>query len=136
MSIMLTDSGATAVLTEYFGSTTLTVKLFTNDAVISDALVSTDFTEAAGGGYAAKTVAAGASAVSTVGGIVQAAVPQQVYEFTGPLTGNPSVYGYYVVDPSGTLVFADKAAGAYTPSSSGDIYAVTPTFQLSKGTPT
>lgn len=132
--IVLFDSGSLAILTKYFGSDNVFVKLFTNDIELVDTLTASSFTEAAGGGYTAKTVLSAAITKSVVGGIAQAAFAQQVFEFTGALTGNPSVYGYYVVNESGTLIFADKSSGPYTPSADG-VYVVTPVFQLSKGTP-
>ena len=141
MSITQSDVGAVQILNKYFkditpsGGTNYYLKLFVNDVTPVDSFTASNFTEAAGGGYAAKTIAPTDATVSIQSGVPQAAFPQQSFVFTGPLTTNTTVYGYYVVDADGVLVFSDRASAPYTPANSGDLFAITATYKLSAGTP-
>ena len=148
MGLVLSDVGAVEMLEAMLndawpaGGKDLTLKLFVNDIVPSDTHTSADFTEAAGGGYGPKTLAAGSWTVAVVGGIAKAVFAEQVFTFTGELTTNPTAYGYYIEDGDGILRWAEKryladgvTAAPFTPANNGDHLDVTPTFQLSKGTP-
>jgi hypothetical protein len=144
MALILEDVGAVQILKAYFqnvwpaGGKDLTLKLFatnvTPSATGGDTAAS--FTEAAGGGYAAITLTNGVGFVeSNVGGIEQVAYAQRTFTFTGALTTNGTIYGYYVVDADNVLIWAEKAGSTFTPANNGDTYKVTPVFQLSHGTP-
>lgn len=141
MAMVLMDSGATQIANSYFKKTNpaagnnLTLKLFVNDVTPADDDVIGDYTEAAGGGYAAKTLTASSFTVSTVDGIVQAAYAKQDFVFSGALTTNPAIYGVFIVDADGVLICAERAAATYTPTAAGHMYSVTPIMQVSKGTP-
>lgn len=138
MAIITSDLGAQKILDAFFNQTSndLTLKLFTNDITPTDTNVAGDFTEAAGGGYAAKTLSAGSWTDSVTGGIAQVAYAKQTFTFTGALNGGASIYGYYVIDGAGTLIYSEKRnAGAFTPIDNGDYYEVTPVYKGSKGTP-
>lgn len=139
--IVLGDVGADTILGTFFnnawpaGGKNLTLKLNTNNYVPLDTSVAGDFTEAAGGGYAAVTLTNG-SWVITVGNDPSDAVyAQQTWTFTGALTGTATIYGYFVVDADGVFVFAEKFDYSMTPAKNGDQLKVTPKCQLSKGTP-
>lgn len=137
MAIVFQDSGCAKVLTEYFITSggALTLKLFATNVAPADTDVAGTYTVASGGGYANKTLLAASWAESNVGGIEQVAYADQVFTFTGPLTTNPTIYGYYVVDGAGTLIYSE-AGTPFTPANNGDTYTVKPKFQFSKGTPT
>ena len=141
MSLVLADVGAAQILNAYFNDTwaaggkNLTLKLFATDVTPADTSTAGSFTEAAGGGYAAKTLTNGSFTVSNVGGIDQAAYAQQTFTFTGALTTNPAIYGYYIINADGVLVYAEKAGATFSPLNNGDTYKVTAQLQLSKGTP-
>jgi hypothetical protein len=113
----------------------LKLRLFCNSITALDTSVTGDFTQATGGGYAEITLTAGSWTVSIVGGIAQAAYPVQSFVFTGPLTTNSSVFGYYVVDGNGVLQWAENFTAPVAPISSGNHIDVTPIYQGSKGTP-
>src|SRR3990172_11252237 len=141
MALTLMDIGADEILKTYFnnarpaGGNNLTIKLFTNNVTPADTDTAGTYTEATGGGYAAKTITNG-SWTGTVGNDPSdAAYAQQNSTFTGALTTNPTIYGYYVVDADGTLLWAEKLAASFTPANNGDELKITPKFQLSKGTP-
>jgi hypothetical protein len=141
MSLVLADIGADEVLKTYFnnsrpaGGNNLTLKLFTNDYTPVDTSVAGSFTEASGGGYAAKTLTNGSWTVTTANDPSDAVYAQQTFTFTGALSGSATIYGYFVVDADGTLIWAERLAQSFTPASNGDELKVTPKFQMSKGTP-
>jgi len=141
MSIVLADVGAARILETYFkgipatAGTTLSLRLFANDLTPTDTTALGAFTEAAGGGYARKTLIASECTVSS-SGIPSATYPSQTYVFTGPLDTNPSIYGYYVVDADGVLIYAERSVAPITPAIPNDAIEIIPVFKLSKGIPT
>lgn len=109
-----------------------TLKLYTNNYTPIMSSVAADFTEAAGGGYAAKTLT-GTSWTVGDDGVDDALLSyaEQVWTFTGTLTGSASAYGIFVVQAtSGLLMYAEKFANPYQPLNSGDAYGYTPKFRL------
>lgn len=140
MALILSDLGADQFLKAYFNndwptSKDLTLKLFVTDVTPSQASVAGDFTEAAGGGYVAKTLTNGSWTVTPANDPSDAVYAQQSFVFTGALTTNTDIYGYYVVDDDGVLVWAETLNATYTPTTNGDTLSITPKFQLSSGTP-
>ena len=142
MALTLVDIGADAILKKYFNNTSpaggnnLTLKLFATDVTPVDTHTAGSYTEAAGGGYASKTLTNGSWTLTVGNDPSDVVYAQQVFTFTGALTTNPNIYGYYVVDADGVLIWAEKLGAVYTPTTSGDHLDITPKFQLSKGTPT
>lgn len=142
MAMTVQDVGAEAGLKAQFNNTraaggnNLTLKLFVTDVTPADTDTAATYTEAVGGGYAAKTLTMGSWTVSIVSNIAQAAYAEQTWTFTGALTTNLTIYGYYVVDADNTIIFSEKLAATFTPSQNGDILRVTPVYKRSKGTPT
>ncbi len=136
------DVGAAELLEIVFnnsrpaGGNNLTLKLFCNNTALSDSDTSATFTEASGGGYAAITLTNGSWTVAGDGSSIEtASYAEQTWTFTGALTTNTTVYGYYVVDADDTLIFAELFDSGVTPATSGNYISVTPKFQASKGTP-
>jgi hypothetical protein len=140
--MVLTDEGAAAFLEAVFndqraaGGDDLTLRLFTNNHDPADTDIAADYTEATGGGYSARTLNMGSWTVSVESGIAQALYAVQSFVFTGPLAGNPGIWGTFITDADGTLILAQKRALAFTPQNDGDHLDVTPKIQMSKGTPT
>lgn len=136
MALKLADVGSTLILKSFLnkaqasGGNNLTLKLFTNNYTPLTTSVAGDFTEAAGGGYAAITLTAGSWTVSTSSTPRQASYAEQTFTFTGALTGNATIYGYFIVDADGVLVYAEKAAGTLQPTTNGETYKVTPVITL------
>ena len=144
MAIFLYDHGAENILYEYFLPRTFKVILFTNDAVQSE---TGELVEAFGGGYARVTVTETDTASNAiVDGIAQQAYNPIVFNFTGLLTTNGTVYGYAFMrsttpaaDGAGTttfndIVFSDKLSSPFVPDN-GTQLTIIPTFRLSHGTP-
>jgi hypothetical protein len=139
MALTLVDVGADLILNTFFNNTAqqnLKLELFVTDVTPDDADVIGDYTLAVGGGYAAKTLTNNSWTVDTANDPSDAVYAEQTFTFTGPLTTNTDIYGYLVTNNAGTvLIWAEKFASTFTPANNGDQLKVTPTFQLSKGTP-
>ena len=145
--LTLQDVGARAFLKARFNNVwpstkDLTLRLFTNNITPGDGDTAGTYTEATGGGYAAKTLTCGSWTDSVVGGIAQVAYALQSFSFTGALTTNGTVYGYYVTDGDGIIQFSELLLGTdgttpapFTPAGASDHIDITPIFKLSKGTP-
>lgn len=102
-----------------------TLKLFATNVTPSETDTAGTYTEAAGGGYASKSLT-GTSWSFTAATPSFAQYAQQTYTFTGALTTNPTIYGYYVVQATaGTLLWAEAFA-AFTPANNGDQILLTP----------
>ena len=139
MALVTADVGAVTQLDRALNDaavTNLTLKLFVNDKTPADTDIATDYTVAVGGGYVDKTLTAGSWVCSIATNIAQAAYAQQEWVFTGPLTTNLTIYGYYIVDGSAVLQWAERLDTPFTPNINGDTLRVTPIYKLSKGTPT
>ena len=139
MTLSAADVGLITFLNARFNnvwptSKDLTLKLFCNDVTPSDNDTLSTYIEAAGGGYAPKTLTCGSWTVSTVSGIPQASFSEQTFTFTGTLTTNGNVYGYFVVDGDGVLQWGEKFKSGVAPIAGG-VIKITPVFQASKGTP-
>lgn len=150
MAIILTDQGATRILTRYFKGTAKTnslalahadnflLKLYINNQTPSDTDTLASYTQVTenDGGYASKELIAANFTVSTVSNIAQVAYAQQQFVFSAGLTAGATIYGYFIVDSDNILIYAERASQPFTPVEAGDAVLLTPIFQLSKGTPT
>ena len=142
MALVLADLGADVILGTFFVATAvqdLHLKLFVTNVTPdpNGGDVIGDYTEAAGGGYAQKDLARGAGWTLTPADNPSDVIyTQQTFTFTGPLTTNTVIYGYYVTNAAETvLIWAEKLAQSFTPYNNSDQLLITPKFQLSYGTP-
>lgn len=139
MALVLTDIGADEILKTYFNNTrptggnNLTLRLFATD--VTPAQTGITYVEAVGGGYAALTLTNGSWTIAPANDPSDAVYAQQTFTFTGPLTTNGAVYGYYITDADATVIYAEAFA-SFEPLINGDNIKITPKFQLSSGTPT
>lgn len=152
MSIILTDAGAVAILGKYFknvqvantlaldAATSYQLRLFKSNSTPTDTDTAAGYTPVDanenGSGYAHATLSIANATISVVNNIAQVTYPQINFTFAAPLLANATVYGYYVLDAAGTLIYAERANTSFTPVSPGDAILITPIFQMSKGTPT
>lgn len=142
MAILFEDCGARAALKTIFlgvipvNPKTYWLCLYTNDEAIPDTYTAANMREATGGGYARIELPMTSWTVPETGNIPTAVNTERLFIFTGPLTTYPDIRGYYVLDADGTLMFSEEEATPYTPENDGDVLAITPSFMLSKGTPT
>lgn len=130
MTIMIPNV-AEVVILNYFvnkdasSTQNLVLRYFANNITPAETDTAGTYTEAAGGGYASNTLG-GASWTVTGGAPSSAAFAQQTITFTGPLTTNPNIYGYYYTQlTSGTLMGAE-AFTLFTPTNNGDNIKLTP----------
>ena len=99
--------------------------LFATNVTPAETDTHTSYTAAVGGGYAQKTMS-GASWSYTGTSPCEASYAQQTWTFTGTLTTNGTIFGYFVTQTtSGTLMWAEATTN-FTPTNNGDLYLLTP----------
>jgi hypothetical protein len=131
--MIINQSAKTQALSYLVGNDTtveaLTLRLFSNNATITDTTVAASVTEVTtGDGYTPINLTGSSWAVSVVGNVPTATYPQQTWTFTAP-KGN--IYGYYITNASGILLLAEKfATGPYNVQTSGDVISVTLSLRL------
>lgn len=109
----------------------LKLKLYTNNYTPIGSSVAGDFTIAAGGGYADKTLS-GASWTFTDDGVDdgKATYADQTWTFTGTLTGSATVYGWIIVQAtSGLILAAEKLSSSFLPATNGDNLTLSPAIR-------
>jgi hypothetical protein len=128
MTIMVPNTGeviALAYLVNKQAPENLVYRLFATNITPAETDTAASYTEAAGAGYAALTLT-GASWSVTGGAPSTASYAQQTWTFTGALTTNGTIYGYYVTRATtGDLVLAETFA-SFTPAANGDNLKLTP----------
>lgn len=128
MTLLVPDVGEVIALKAFLNNTAgqdQTLKLFATNVTPAETDTAGTYTEAAGGGYTSKSLA-GASWSFTAGAPSHADFAQQTWTFTGALTTNATVFGYYVVQASsGTLLWAEQFT-SFTPANNGDQILLTP----------
>ena len=113
------------------------LKLFATNYTPAADMEPADFTEAAGGGYALKSIDSSADFTEEYANeppdIILA---EQTFTFTGVLTTNPTVYGWFLITQDLYTVVAAKALDTpYTPATGGGTLKFTPRIQAGNGTP-
>lgn len=102
----------------------MNLRLFTSAGITpadTDTAATYTGSEAAGGGYAAKAIAAASWSVGA-NPITYAA---QTWTFTGPLTDNATIYGYFLTRTTAAdLMWSEKFASTFTPANNGDTYTI------------
>lgn len=129
MTLLVPNVGENIALSYLVGKTTtvrdLIYRLFATNVTPAETDVAGTYTEAAGGGYASKTLT-GASWTVTNGAPTEAAYAQQTWTFTGVLTTNPTVYGYYVTRVTDADLVLSETFTSFTPANNGDQILLTP----------
>lgn len=132
MPLVVPDVGERKML-EYIvaksSPTALTLRLYTNDVdLLSEGFSSGDFTEADASGYVAVALPGANWSVATTSGISTATYATSV---TFNLGSGQDVYGYYVTDAGGSVMWAEEFPSApfRLPSGGGQI-VVRPQLQL------
>lgn len=127
MTLLVPDAGEVALAAAALGKTNmtaLTLRLYSNNLTPTEASVAADFTEVAGGGYAAIALVAANWTIATAAGVTTAAQPEQVFTFTGDAT---DPYGYYITRVDGTVLWAERFSdGPYAVTANGDQVKITP----------
>jgi hypothetical protein len=127
MTLLVPDAGEVAMAAAALGKTNmtaLTLRLYSNNYTPTEASVAADFTEVAGGGYAAIALVAANWTVATAAGVTTAVQPEQIFNFTGDAT---DPYGYYITRADGTVLWAERFSdGPYPITTAGDQVKITP----------
>lgn len=130
MAMTFSNTGEVVALNYLVNKTApenLIYKLFANNITPAETDTAAAYTEAAGGGYASQTLS-GANWTVSGGAPSSASHAQITYTFTGPLTTNTTVYGYYVVTATGGTLVMSETFTSFTPAASGDNIKITPTI--------
>jgi hypothetical protein len=129
MTLLVPNVGENIALSYLVGKTTtvrdLIYRLFATNITPAETDTAGTYTEAAGGGYASKTLT-GASWTITNGAPTNAAFAQQTWTFTGTLTTNPTVFGYYVTRVTDADLVLAETFTSFTPTNNGDQILLTP----------
>jgi hypothetical protein len=129
MTLLVPNVGENIALSYLVGKTTtvrdLIYNLFATNVTPAETDTAGSYTAAAGGGYAAKTLT-GASWTVTNGAPTSAAYAQQTWTFTGALTTNGTVFGYYVTRVTDADLVLAETFTSFTPANNGDQILLTP----------
>lgn len=99
--------------------------LFATNITPAETDVAATYTAAVGGGYVQKTMA-GISWAYTGTSPCEASYAQQTWTFTGPLTTNGTIFGYFVTQTTSGILMYSEATTNFTPANNGDQYLLTP----------
>jgi hypothetical protein len=129
MALLVPNTGEVIALNYLVNKVTTTrdliYRLFATNVTPAETDTAGSYTEAAGGGYASKTLT-GATWTVTGGAPSNATYPQQTWTFTGALTTNATVFGYYVTRATDADLVLAEAFTSFTPASNGDQILLTP----------
>lgn len=129
MALLVPNGGESIALQYLVNKVTVTrdliYRLFATNVTPAETDTAGSYTEATGGGYASKTLT-GAS--WTVSGTAPTSIDyaQQTWTFTGPLTTNLTVYGYYVTRVTDADLVLAEAFTSFVPTNNGDQILLTP----------
>lgn len=130
MSIVVPNAYEVIVLNNILKTDTLSLRLYSNNYVPVEGATLASFTEVAGGGYSRISLAIGGW-TNTAGDPSFGLYAQQTFGFTGPTTAPGTIYGYFVVDPSNVVRWAERFPGANVPFTpiAGSSIKITPRFE-------
>ena len=106
MTLVVPAVGEVIALTKFLDSS-LYIRLYSNDVTPSNTTTTASFVECTGGGYSEKLILPG-DWVITQGDPSNAESPELTWTFTGAPTPAPGLYGYYIVDASNVLLWAER----------------------------
>lgn len=93
---------------------TLTLKLFSNNITPAEANTAANYTEVAGGGYAAKSLLVGNRTI-VAGDPSTCTYPVQNFTFTGVTDAPGTIYGYFIVNGAGVLKGVERFPAGVVP---------------------
>lgn len=127
MAIVVPNEGEALALTAWVKEEAADLKLFATNTPPGETDTSATYTEADGGGYLDITLTntvSGATWTITAGAPTTAIYNSGTdteFVFTGTLTTNPDVYGYYLLGQTSTdIMWAEAFAATFTPTNNGD----------------
>jgi hypothetical protein len=129
MPLLVPNVGEVRML-ELILSSSFTLRLYKNDKTPDESDTFGSYVEADFAGYTSMSLNGGSWTI-TSGEPTSASYPQQ--SFTSSITQTPqSIYGYYVVDSSNILMWAERFSnGPYNVVNADDVIKLTPKIELS-----
>lgn len=132
MAGVLTDTGQQGLLPNATVQTWLqglTLRLFVNNYTPTRADTAANYTEATWSGYAAVALTSWTIAGYDANGNAEFDAPQKTFTAS---SGSPSqtIYGYYLTDGGGNVVFAEADPSPFTVNATGQTYQVTAHFYV------
>ena len=125
MAIVVSNSGEVEMLTLLLAGN-LTYHLYSNDYTPVEGSVVGNFTEATLAGYSAETITGGTWTIGTTDNITSGS--NDDIDFI--LTGAGTVYGYYVTNGDGDLMWSERFTSEGTFTSEGGSITITPLIIL------
>src|SRR3970040_1677765 len=109
---LLAPSVGLAKMLQLVLAPTATLKLFSNNITPASGDTAASYTEVAGGGYASKSLTSANWGITNGVALYNSA---QSFDFTGVTNAPGTVYGYYIVDASNVLLWAERFAAEVVP---------------------
>ena len=129
MTIFVPQDGEELALRNWLNATApqdQTLFLFVNNVTPAETDTISTYTKATGGGYADKSLTGSNWTFGTTSPTEATYNAQQTWTFTGPLTTNPTIYGYGLHQTTSGILMYVETTTAFTPANNGDNYNVTP----------
>ncbi len=104
MTIIVPNVGEIAIARRFLNQA-LTLKLFSNNVIPSESDDSNTYVEVSGGGYVAKSLDYNTWVISSN---AVCTYPSQDFSFTAATDSPGTVFGYYIIDPNGTPLWAER----------------------------
>lgn len=132
MTLVVPNVGEEEILNKILNQV-LTFKLFSNNIIPAEGNTAASYTEVTGGGYASKTLTFANWTVTAGAPTVALYDIAQNFAFTGATGAPGTIYGYYVVNASNVLMWAERFAVGVVPFTpiSGSSIVITPRLETS-----
>ncbi len=115
MTVIVPNVGEVAIAQRILDQV-LTLKLYSNNIVPDENVTANSFIEVTGGGYSS-IILAYANWIISENGVCT--YPGYNFRFTGATSGPGTVYGYYIVNPAGVLLWAERFPTGVLPFTAG-----------------
>jgi len=129
MAIKVPDVGERALLDQLLDAAGYEVHLYQNDYTPVDATVIGDLDEADYSGYAEQIATGWTAAVTTPLGRAISFADEMNFAHDGGGTDN-TIYGYYVLAPTGSLAWVERFLGPITMADASDAFDLIPVLTL------
>ena len=128
----MTPNEAKVVAATNFIDGNFTLKLFSNDYTPLAGDTVAAYTEVAGGGYVAKTLAVASWSIVS-GNPTLASYAAQDFAFTGATTAPSTIYGYFIIDAANVVRGAQRFSALVVPFTpvNGSLIRITPKLSIS-----
>lgn len=112
---------------EHILNQVITIRLYSNEVILTPSKSAGDFTEVIGGGYVSKLIAPADWTVAQDGATVAGEGVELEWVFTGVTNTPATIYGYYYTDENNALLGAEGFSALVEPIS-GTKIRITPRY--------